>query len=60
MHIIAERFDYVWLSGYSLDGVIPNHSVLNKVHKHWDKEVLYLLCSRKAYLYMVVRLRMRD
>ncbi|HEV2665691.1 MAG TPA: IS1182 family transposase [Blastocatellia bacterium] len=39
MKIIAERLDYLWFLGYSLDEDIPNHSVLSKARTRWGKEV---------------------
>ena len=39
MKVIAERLDYLWFLGYSLDDEIPNHSVLSKARKRWGKEV---------------------
>src|SRR5688572_4488608 len=33
MKIVAERLDYMWFLGYSLDDDIPNHSVLSKARK---------------------------
>lgn len=38
MKIVAERLDYMWFLGYSLDDEIPNHSVLSKARKRWGKE----------------------
>src|SRR6266536_5843119 len=39
MKIIAERLDYLWFLGYSLDDEIPDHSVLSKARARWGKEV---------------------
>lgn len=39
MKIIAERLDYLWFLGYSLDEEVPNHSVLSKARARWGNEV---------------------
>jgi len=46
MKIIAERLDYLWFLGYSLDDVIPDHSVLSKARARWGKEVFESLFVR--------------
>lgn len=42
MKIVAERLDYMWFLGYSLDDDIPNHSVLSKARKRWGPELFQL------------------
>ena len=46
MKIIAERLDYLWFLGYSLDEEIPDHSVLSKARARWGKEVFESLFVR--------------
>jgi transposase len=46
MKIIAERLDYLWFLGYSLDDEIPDHSVLSKARTRWGKEVFESLFVR--------------
>jgi transposase len=46
MKIIAERLDYLWFLGYSLDDEIPDHSVLSKARARWGKEVFESLFVR--------------
>jgi transposase len=49
MRIIPERLDYLWFLGYGLDNEIPDHSVLSKARKRWDKEVFLSLFSRAVH-----------
>jgi transposase len=46
MKIIAERLDYLWFLGYSLEDEIPDHSVLSKARARWGKEVFERLFVR--------------
>ena len=46
MKIIAERLDYLWFLGYSLDDEVPDHSVLSKARARWGKEVFESLFVR--------------
>ena len=48
MKIIAERLDYLWFLGYSLDDEIPDHSVLSKARARWGQEVFESLFIRTA------------
>lgn len=43
MKIVAERLDYLWFLGYSLDQEIPDHSVLSKARARWGNEVFEAL-----------------
>ena len=46
MGVIAERMDYLWFLGYSLDDSIPNHSVLSKARARWGKELFEKIFTR--------------
>ncbi len=37
METLPERLDWLWFLGYDLDSDMPNHSVLSKARKRWDK-----------------------
>src|SRR4030095_5601449 len=36
---LAERLDYLWFLGFTIDTPVPNHSVLSKARKRWGPEV---------------------
>lgn len=37
METVPERIDWLWFLGYNFDSEIPDHSVLSKARKRWDK-----------------------
>jgi hypothetical protein len=45
---LAERLDYLWFLGFSLDTPIPDHSVLSKARKRWGAELFQQLFVRSV------------
>ncbi len=43
MRMLPERLDYLWFLGYTLDDVVPHHSVLSKARARWGEEVFETL-----------------
>jgi transposase len=50
MTVIAERLDYLWFLGYTLDDEVPNHSVLSKARARWGPELFEKLFVRSVGL----------
>ena len=48
MRMLPERLDYLWFLGYTLDDVVPHHSVLSKARARWGEEVFETLFVRSV------------
>lgn len=48
MKILAERLDYLWFLGFTLDDAIPDHSVLSKARARWGAEVFESMFLRSV------------